>query len=191
MESARRASVALRREARIIRRIEQLEWQFKFANAAWATVHSQEYRLNYVDVYDDRIHTLSREELLLSKEEEHLPSNLNLWSATLLLAAQMNVALDSIQLGHFERQMEHLRAAQIIVRLVRHAFAHNPLEPAWRIPEEYQDQTFEVPGIIMLDTHSIQGTHVNPWRLGPSSFLKLAQWLRTAYRPPSSQMPNS
>jgi hypothetical protein len=185
MERARKAQVALRAEARLVRRIEQLEWQFKFANAAWATIHSRGYRLNYVDVYDDSVHTLQREELWLSPEEEEMASNLNLWSATLLLAVQMNVALDNIPLDHFDRPLEQLRAAQIIVRLVRHAFAHNPLEPTWRVPEEYRDQIFQVTGIITLDTHGIPGTHVNPWRLGPSSFLRLAQWLRMGYKPPS------
>jgi hypothetical protein len=180
----RRASIALRNEARLIRRIEQLEWQFKFAIAAWATVHSPDHRLNYVDVYDDRTHTLAREEMALSAEEEEMASNLNMWSAALLLAVQMNVALDKIQPDHFDRPVEQLRAAQIIVRLVRHAFAHNPLEPTWKVRANLLDQVFIVPGIITLDTHGIQGSHVNPWRLGPSSFLRLAQWLRTGYRSP-------
>ena len=185
MERERRARIALGNETKVVRRIEQLEWQFKFAIAAWATVHSPDHRLNYVDAYDDRAHTLSREEMTLSPEEEEMASNLNLWSAALLLAVQLNVALDKIQPDHFDRPIAELRAAQIIVRLVRHAFAHNPLEPTWKIPEELRDQAFIVPGIITLDTHEIQGTHVNLWRLGPSSFLRLAHWLRTGYRPPT------
>ena len=184
MERARRANIALRNEGRLIRRIEQLEWQLKLAIATWATVRSPDHRLNYADAYDDRSHTLTREELTLSREEEEMASNLTIWSAALLLAVQMHVALDEIRLDHFDRPRAHLEAAQIIVRLVRNAIAHNPQQPRWRVPEELRDRIFEVPRIITLDTHGIHGAYVNTWRIGPSSFLRLAQWLRTGYTPP-------
>ena len=181
MKDAKRAEVALKRELMQMRRIEQLEYQFKFAIAAWATVHSRDFRLNYIDAYDDGAHMLTREEMLLTPEEEEMASNLVMWSSTYLLAVQMNTALERISLHHFNKPMEELRAAKIIVNLVRNAFAHNPMEPTWDIPETLRDRIFEVPRVIRLDTHEIQGMTVNIRRFGASSFLRLAQWLRGSY----------
>ena len=185
MERATRADFARKKEVRLIRRIEQAEWQFKLAIAVWATVHSGGYRLNYADAYDDGAHTLTREEMRLTPDEEEMASNLMLWSTARLLAVQMNAALERISPNHFGRPREELRTAITIVRLVRNAFAHNPFEPIWDMEPEYRDKVFEVPGIIHLDTHGTQGAVMVDRHLGGrSALLRLAQWLRSAYSPP-------
>lgn len=121
----------------------------------------------------------------LNPDEEEMASNLMLWSATRLLAVQMNTVLERTSPSHFDRPREELRDATTIVRLVRNAFAHNPFEPTWDMEPKYRDRVFEVPGIIRIDIHGKQGTvMVNRHLGGRSALLRLAQWLRSAYRPP-------
>jgi hypothetical protein len=178
----RRGAVARERESRLIRRVEQSELQFKLSIAVWSTVHDSDYHLNYVEAFDDVAHTLTREEMSLTPEEEDMASFLLEWSAAHLLAVQMDTALDQISPNHFRIPRADFEAAKIIVRLVRNAFAHNPIEPVWNMRPQYRDRIFQVPNVILLDTHGLQGAGVRERHFGGfSSLLRLAQHLRTSH----------
>ncbi|SRR6266498_3621842 len=72
-----------------------------------------------------------------------------------------------------------IRAAYQVARLIRNAFAHAPFGPVWSIDADCQNQVFEVPGIIKLDTTDLNGK-VFDWRAygGPLAILQFARYVR-------------
>jgi len=70
-------------------------------------------------------------------------------------------------------------AAWEIARLIRNAYAHQPLDPVWSIDPHCRDTTYEIEDVVRLDTHGLNGARVG-WQDygGLLALFLLSRWVR-------------
>jgi hypothetical protein len=163
-----------------LRKLQHSELQFKLALAVSATcLCSDENTMKYIGIFSYGKHTMEAKELSLSPEEEKLGAVILEHTATYLMILQLDEVLEKTFPNRFENDSS-IRDGACIVRLIRNAYAHDPLSPTWlKIPSSWRNQTFKVDGIIALDTKSLEGKKLE--RLdygGPISLLRLLQYFR-------------
>jgi hypothetical protein len=95
--------------------------------------------------------------------------------------------LERIRQDQIDVNYPELESAFQIARLIRNAFAHNPLIPTWEIRESFQNKTYVVPNVISLSTVGLDGKFLKRSDYGgPLSVLRLiefaAEAVNRAYR---------
>lgn len=145
---------------------------FKFSHGISAT--SPE--LGYLASFANYRHTVTQEDLKLTREEEFVAASLFEHVATYILAIQIDTALEALYPNRLESADELIRSASSIARLIRTAFAHNPFAPQWKIDRPLSNKQLTVPDIISLDTRGLKGKNVEQRHYGGSlSLLKLSE----------------
>jgi hypothetical protein len=123
---------------------------------------------------------LEAPELELSPREEQLAASLLEHSAIYLMMQQLDKELDHKHGGgRFKPTAGDLRPVAWIARLLRNAFAHDPMFPVWLIERSVRNTLLEVPGTIRIDTTDLGGKPVRPRHYGgPIAVLRLLQAAR-------------
>ena len=82
--------------------------------------------------------------------------------------------------NRFNHRNDGIRNASLILRQIRNAFAHDPLNPTWDIRQpEAMNKILVVKDIIKLDTKEINGKRIQRLHYGgPLAILKLSEFIR-------------
>lgn len=154
--------------------------QYKFALAISTTIQSSEFPdLRYNDAFAYGSHTFKKDQLILTREQEHFAAILLEHSATYLCVVQADTVLQGIIPDRFKHPDPNICSASWIARLIRNAFAHNPFAPVWETYPECENQTYIVNDVISLRTRSLNGKPVE--RLdygGPLALLCLLDFIK-------------
>lgn len=162
-------------------KLDHIELFYKFALAASSTIISSEVDLKYYGLFTFLSHSVTQQELELTKDEEKIGAQMLEFIGTYMLALQLNEILEK-EWGSARLQSPDSEILSIsqVVRLIRNAFAHAPLYPIWDISKSAQDQEFNIPTILTLRTHNLHGVKVERRHYGgPLALLKLIQYVRT------------
>jgi hypothetical protein len=165
----------------ILKKLQHSELHFKIAIAVSATCYSSEARaLNYLGSFSYGKHTMDTKELLLTAEEEKMAAVIVEHSATYLMAVQLDEILEKLFPNRFEHSNRRIQNGARIVRLIRNAYAHDPLSPTWlKIPSSWRNQVYNVDEIISLNTNNLEGKKLERMDYGgPISLLRLLQYFR-------------
>ncbi len=167
--------------ARSIALLEDVERQFKLAVALRVACSGRpENLLGYAAQWTFGRHIAGHEELRLTSGEEERAAAALSHSATYLMAVQMDSALQAFVPDRFRHPDPDLRAACWVARLIRNAFAHQPLSPTWLTYPECDNTVFRVAGIITLDTTGLNGQRVRRMDYGgPLALLRLSAYVRS------------
>jgi hypothetical protein len=153
--------------------------QFKIALAVSATCHSSDKRaLKYLGQFSYGKHSMAAKELSLTAEEEKMAAIIVEHSATYLMAVQLDEILEKLFPNRFEHSDRKVQDGARIVRLIRNAYAHDPLSPTWlKIPASWRNRILTVEDIISLDTNNLEGKKLERMDYGgPISLLRLLQY---------------
>lgn len=135
--------------------------------------------LTYARTWSFGMHIADHDELSLSPEAEERASGALVHCATYLLAVQLDSVLQEAISNRFNHSNSVISAAAWIARLIRNAFAHNPLYPVWKIDRKCRNKLIEIPGIIRLDTSGREGNCLKRMDYGgPLALLKLSSYVR-------------
>jgi hypothetical protein len=92
-----------------------------------------------------------------------------------LLAVEMDSALKSAVEERLDHDNPQVRDASVVVWQLRNAFAHDPLNPVWRVSDPKYHRTYHVPPLATLDLKILNGQSVQRRHFGgPLALLKLA-----------------
>jgi hypothetical protein len=106
-----------------------------------------------------KIH-MTRDELRLSADDAALASNALKHCATFTLVVAIDSAIENIIPNRFDPNNSSISVAARIARIIRNAYTHNPFFPQWNCTNPNHIGLFSIPGIITLDTASINGMEV-------------------------------
>lgn len=155
--------------------------QYRFALAISTTfqISGSKLDLIYYNAFAYGLHTMTRAELELTKEQEELASILLVHSATYLCAVQADTVLQAIVPNRFNDSDPDIRSASWIARLIRNAFAHNPFAPVWKTYSECENKIYTVQNVISLNTTGLNGKPVERLHYGgPLALLKLLEFIK-------------
>lgn len=175
--------------------IELAEKQFKLAIAVAAHTHKHpdKPKFSYLSAFSSGKHVLAKKDLELTALNERLASTALEHSTTYLMAVQLDSTLEAIYGSkRFTHKDDSIRNASCIARLIRNAFAHNPLSPVWKIHRQFKNKTFAIPGVIEIDTSRLaNGQAVVRMHYGsPLALLRFSEFVRLRLLPgPSGNLP--
>jgi len=156
------------------------ELQFRLASAVRLAVTGKHQPLDLPVEWVHGQHRVRYEEIALRQDQADYAADYLQRSATYLMAVAMKDAIRAVVPDPKASPDSDVRAAYQIARLIRNAFAHAPFSPTWSIDPNCRDTTFEIAGLIKLDTSGLQGTAFD-WRHygGPLALFRLARFVRT------------
>jgi hypothetical protein len=154
---------------------------FKLALAVHAACTSAEGNaFRYLEAFSFRRHLADHQQLALTPGEEKRAAAAFEHRATHLLAVQIDTALQRVVPNRFRHHDDTVRSAAWVARLVRNAFAHDPLRPRWKTYAECDSAVYEVPGVIVLRTAGLNGKRVRRMDYGgPPALLALSTFVRS------------
>jgi hypothetical protein len=156
-----------------VERLADAERLFKLAVAVHAACTvTDSNAFDYLEAFSFGRHVARRGELALSPDEEKTAAAALEHCATYLLAVQLDTVLQQSVEDRFHHPDDATRSAAWIARLLRNAFAHDPLRPIWQTYPECDDAFYEVAGIIALRTAGLDGKRVESGYVG---------WVRIVY----------
>jgi hypothetical protein len=168
-------------KAVVSKKLYNCELQFKLALAVATTCHTSDARaLHYLGTFSYGKHVMDAKELSLTAEEERVASVILEHSATFLMALQLDEILEKLIPNRFEHDDNSIRNGSRIIRLIRNAYAHDPLSPMWlKIPASWKNQVFKVDNVISLNTNGLEGKRLKRMDYGgPISLLRLLQYFK-------------
>lgn len=155
------------------------ELQFRLASAVRLATTLNAQPLDLPTEWTHGEHCVKYDEIALRPDQADYAAFFLHRSATFLMAVAMKDAIRATVNDPKNSPDADVRAAYQIARMIRNAFAHAPLSPAWSIDEDCRDQVFEIPNIITLNT---AGLHATPfdWRHygGPLALFRLCRFVR-------------
>jgi hypothetical protein len=147
-------------------------------------------------------HALGRDGLNLPTRRLHECGRYQRLFGVHLLAIEMNAGLEKAIPNRLFDPDQNIRAASEIVRLLRNAFAHDPLRPKWQISARVAGRTLSVECVkpqFKLDTAKLDGQIVQRRHFGgPLALLALSEFVvkliashqqRSRRRTPSTRRP--
>ena len=155
--------------------------QFKLALALRAHCASAqpENGLSYLQSFSFGTHIASSEELSLTPSEEQFAAAALEHSVTYVMAVQIDTALQAVFAQRFSHPRSEVQQSAWIARLIRNAFAHDPLNPIWLTYPECEDKVFSVEGIIALNTSQLKGKELQRMDYGgPLALLRFAEFVK-------------
>lgn len=164
-------------------RLQATELQFKFAVAiATLTATAEKPLSGTLHEFTWGRYRITRDELALSLEQEQTASSLFEHTASFLMMQQLDASLDRV-FGHkrFHFGNADLSGASWIARLIRNAFAHDPLAPVWLIDRRVQGKVVHFRDIIHLDTTKLKGRLNRSQYGGPLALLRFSQACRETF----------
>ena len=162
-----------------ISRLFSAQLQFRLASAVRLAVTMEKQPLDLPIEWSHGNHKVSYEEIALRKDQADFAAMNMHRSATFLMAVAMKDAIKAAVEDPKNSNDSSVQAAYQISRLIRNAFAHSPFDPKWSIDPDCRDRTFEVHGIVTLNTTDLHGTSFD-WRQygGPLALLRLCRYVR-------------
>jgi hypothetical protein len=154
------------------------ELQFRLASAVRLATTLQVQPLDLPQEWTHGKQRVSYEEIALRPDQADFAACFLQRSATFLMAVAMKDAIRAV-VHDPKRVDDPVRSAYQIARLIRNAFAHAPFSPTWSIDDDCRDVVFEVPDVIVLNTHGLHGTLFD-WRHygGPLALFRLCRFVR-------------
>lgn len=120
------------------------------------------------------------DEIALRPDQADYAADFLLRSATYQMAVTIRNALQVFVKDPKASDDPNVRSAYQIARLIRNAFAHEPISPVWSIDEDCRDMVFEILGVISLNTSGLNGTEFNSRQYGgPLALFRLCRYVRT------------
>lgn len=104
-------------------------------------------------------HVVDENEFKLTSNQESRAVLIIKHNAIYLMAVQMDKVLQDNINDRFNHANPNIKNASHIIRLIRNAYAHNPLLPIWDIKNEMKNKIFIVENIIKIDTNKLE---INP-----------------------------
>ncbi len=140
--------------------------------------------VNYLDVFTWGKHTLNEVSLRLSRDEEELAFALLEHCTLYTIVIQIDTVLHELfknqNTDRFNHPDSNVCSAAWIARLIRNAFAHDPLNPVWITYSECDSKMYAVEDIIELNTKGINGQRVRREHYGgPIAIILLSEYVRT------------
>jgi len=123
---------------------------------------------------------LTENELFLTPEHEKIATSTLLHCSTYIICLQIDRYTEKFVPNRFSHGDMDLRNACLIARILRNAFAHDPLNPIWeiRMPEA-KSKLLSVKDIITVDTTNLDGQRVKRSHYGwPHAILKMSEYIR-------------
>ncbi|MBU4076179.1 MAG: hypothetical protein KKI06_05670 [Euryarchaeota archaeon] len=161
-------------------KLEYAEIFYKFALATSTTITSSDVNLKYYDTFSFLQHVVNKQDLELTKPEEKIGARILEFVATYIMILQLNKVLED-EWGKNRLQSEDKEIQNIsqVVRLIRNAFAHDPLKPVWDISKSTMNMEFEITNILTLRTHNLHGKKLDRYDYGgPLALLRLIQYVK-------------
>jgi len=158
-------------------KLEHAELFYKFALAASTTIYHSDVKLKYHHTFSFLKHTVDRKDLELTASEEKTGARMLEFIGTYMIALQLNKVLeDEWGNNRLHSKDKEIQNISQVVRLIRNAFAHDPLNPVWDISKSARNKEYEIPNILTLKTHDLHGKRVdrNDYS-GPLALLRLIQ----------------
>jgi len=127
-------------------------------------------------------HSLSTQDLEISKENFEICGTLLARLAYRLLAMELNSALEK-KFGNWRARRTHaddlIRNSSAVIWMIRNAVAHEILEPVWKIDDPtLQNKQFVVADIFTFDTTGLNGNLIKRFDFGgPIALLRLSEKL--------------
>jgi hypothetical protein len=141
-----------------IRQLFTAELQFRLASAVRLAVTGNRQPLDLPIEWTHGQHRVRYDEIALRQDQADYAAAFLQRSATYLMAVAMKDAIRVVVPDPKQSQDAAVRAAYLIARLIRNAFAHAPFSPTWSIDPDCRDTKFTVPDLITLDTTGLHGT---------------------------------
>ncbi len=161
------------------RRLELAEMQFSLASAVVLATTKHRQPLDLPTVWTHGKHEVRYEEIALTAKEADISAFYLQRCTTYIMATQVHEAIKRLFPNAKNHDKLEIRSAYLISKMIRDAFAHNILDPIWYIDKNYQNQVLEIPGIIKLDTSSLNEKRFD-WRDygGPLALYQLSKFVR-------------
>ena len=167
-------------QAYYIRLIEDAQKLFKLSLAVHIACSSKKKNVfKYLDSFTYYNHSATHDELYLEPAEEERAAAAFAHCAIYTMVVQLDTVLGCVFSDRFHHPDTDICSAAWISRLLRNAFAHNPLNPVWQIYSECDNKMYKVKKIITLETKGINGVRVTRKHYGgPLSILKLSEFIK-------------
>ena len=160
-------------------KIEHVILFYKFSLGASNLIKTYDKGLPYYEEFAYLKHKLKKEDLELSRTEEKTGAQILEFIGAYLMITQIHKVL-LIEWGQnaIEDNDPVKRSIFQVVRLIRNAFAHDPLKPVWDISSSAVDQEFEISDILKLKTNDLHGKRLDRSHYGgPLALLLLAEFI--------------
>ena len=170
----------MKKESRI--KLEHAELFYKFSLAVSNSISFgiSDLDLTYYEQFSFLGHIVNKKDLELTKSQERIGARMLESIGTYMIALQLNKVLeDEWREKRLQSRDKDVQSISQVVRLIRNAFAHDPLDPIWDISPSAKDKEFEIPGILTLKTHDLHGKRLDRRHYGgPLALLRLTQHLK-------------
>lgn len=167
---------------RYIDLIKTAEMTYKLAHAIrlkCLTNDSNTPTFDYLNTFSWGKHTATHENLSLSVKQEDYASSALLHCTTYTMLIQVDTALEKLIPNRFKHENSDIKTASCIARLIRNAFAHDPLYPSWLIDRKNKNKTYEIDGVISLSTIRLEGKKLSREQYGgPLALLRFSEYVR-------------
>jgi len=145
------------------KKIKRAKLFYKFALAASENILYSNERLDYYEAFAYYRHVAKKNELELTRTEEKEGANILEHVGIYMMMLQLNKVLeDEWGKARIFSKDKTIRNISQVVRLIRNAFAHDPFKPTWEIKKLVENMEFEIPGVLILKTHNLDGKRVKP-----------------------------
>ncbi len=123
--------------------------------------------------------SIKAKDFTLTNPEIELVSPLLELIATSVIVIQLNEILKKYLQGIPKPTLKTLRQ---ILRLLRNAFAHDPLSPIWKLKAFEENKHYEIVNVISVDTNGLNGKPVDYNHYGgPICIYQLIQYVRDLF----------
>jgi hypothetical protein len=155
------------------------ELQFRLASAVHLATTLNAQPLDLPTEWTHGKHSVKYDEIALRPDQAYYGAYFLHRSSAFLMAMAMKDAIRATVNDPKNSTNPDVRSAYQIARIIRNAFAHAPLSPAWSIDKDCRDQVFEIRNIITLNTKGLDGTPFD-WRHcgGPLALFRLCRFVR-------------
>lgn len=155
------------------------ELQFRFASAVRVATTRKVQPLDLPIEWSHGQHSVKHEEIALRQDQADYASFFLQRSATYLMAVAIQKVLEAVVERPECSDDINIKSTYWIARLIRNAFTHDPIAPAWKIDRNQKNTVFTVPDIITFNTSTLHGKKFD-WRDygGPLALFRLCQYVR-------------
>ena len=163
-----------------LKKLEHAELFYKFSLAAGNNIEVGDIKLYYHSQYSFLKHTATKKDLELTTSEEKEGARILRFIGTYMIALQLNTILED-EWGQDRINSKNTQVQNIsqVIRLIRNAFAHDPLNPIWDISNSSKNKVYIIQDILTLNTHNLHGKRVDRYHYGgPLALLKLIQHIK-------------
>ncbi len=161
-------------------KLDLAELFYKFALGISAHIMLIDKPLEYYGQFAFGKHIVDEKELKLNRKQEKMGSAILEDVSTYMMMLQLNeILVDEWGLQSLESKDDEIKSISQVVRLIRNAFAHDPFNPIWRIPNYAKNQEYVIPDVLTLKTHELDGKKFDRMDYGgPLALLRSLQYTR-------------